>query len=299
MSAVEVHKWLLDHGRGPRSQLSSGARMKEEGDDDAHSDLQPSQSLWCNICGLHESAHQNHSLSAESQEVKPMVSQSTCASIYNENSTCGIVPKVLQIARLPRANIQAFLSGDKRHHNAQRKITPMDYRFLVSVTDPQLLLAILQTANQLNLSSTLRAPTGPSDGTMSIPSYPLQTIGEDRSDVEHHLAPYATLAVATRSFIRQLITRGLEVANRDKVVSTGVLPKGKSRRRQDHTPPGRFLTPTHILSGILTRGRGRGTTQDADTVILSCLSKLGIAAETRSVTPSCQGQQEIHVKVEE
>lgn len=306
MSATEVHNWLSDNGRGPRSKLSSGVRIKEEVDDQSLSGTPSSQSMWCNICGLHASAHQNQNLasnpvSTESPEIKPMVPQPSYISIYNENGTCRIVPKVLQLVKLPRTDVQVFAPGGKRHPNPRLKITPTDCRSLVSMTDPQLLLAILETASQLDLSSTLRAPAKPSEGIMGAPSYPLQTIGEDRSEVEHHLAPYAILALATRSFIRQLITRGLEVANRDRVVSTGVAPKGnRFRRWQDHTPPERLLTPTHVLSGILTRGRGRGKTQDAvDAVILLCLSKLGAAAEPRSATPSCQGQQAVRIKIEE
>lgn len=300
ISAFEVYTWLADNGRGPRTKPSPGVRIKEEGDNQILSGIPAPRNMWCNICGLQSSAHQNQGVAdsppwADSQEMKP---QPISALVYDENGACGIVPKVFQIAKLPRVGVQVFAPGDKRHFNSRLKITPTECYSLVSMTDPQLLLAILRTANQLRLSSTLRAPGRPSKGIMAAPSYPLQIIGENRAEVEYHLAPYAILAVATRAFVRQLITRGLEVANRDKVVSTGVAPKGnKSRRRQDHAPPERLLTPTHVLSGILARGRGR---QDAiDAVILSCLSKLGTTSEPRSVTPSRQGQRAFHVKIEE
>jgi hypothetical protein len=128
-----------------------------------------------------------------------------------------------------------------------------------------------------------------------FPSYPTDQLGKHRSDIEKNVAPLGLLSLFTKEFIRVLVTRGLEVANRDNIIATSTMAsskKGKRSMEKTASKPLRILTPTHILSEILTRGRGRGSTMDPlDTVVLLCLSKLGIGVDPDySRHLCCQGE---------
>lgn len=131
---------------------------------------------------------------------------------------------------------------------------------------------------------------------------PLEAIGKSRKEVETKLAPLTLLALLAERFIRALVHRGLEVANRDKSAALG-----SRRRGQNQLNPllvTRMLTPTHILSGILTRGMGTECKpHPLDTALLLSLSKLGVVVENaekdETHAPSRQDKPSLEIKMEE
>jgi len=72
----------------------------------------------------------------------------------------------------------------------------------------------------------------------------------------------------------------LEVANRDKMVASGVTPtmhKGEKRRsKKNHATTTRLLTPTHILNGVLAREKRNHRQEKVNMAVLLCLARLGM-----------------------
>jgi hypothetical protein len=317
LTVARVYSWLSENDHFIKvadgthrvlKQDNFGITVKEE--EGGNTSRKPEElKYWCRMCGMHPSVHLIHSdvkmESLDNEESKPKTTgiHNQTLSILSSDDSCTIVPGVLQIVKLPKFNVQHLVGDGKdcldRKNAGSILASP---HALVSAADPRLILYIRRLVENLSLSRFRPLMKPANDGRYSF--YPLGELGEQRLDVEKNLAPYALLTLVTRSFVRVLVERGLEVANRDKALSTGLSSSKRPRvnRRINETiaKTGRMLTPTHILSGILTRGRGRGSYQDPlDTVVLLCLSKLGVTVDTEQFTPSRQGELEPLVKLEE
>ena len=265
---------------------------------------EPKPSPWCRICGLDLSRHAAmDAVKTEPspvKEEKPSVrsQQYTNQSILASDNTCPIVPRSLQLAKLPRIDIQQPMTIERG--GLDRTIVHSiveSPQALVSAADPRLTLRIRQLVENLGLSNFRPALKTAENPTI----YPIDTLGKHHLDIRESVAPYALLALLTKSFVRVLVERGLEVANRDKIIAAG-LPSLKPQKgnRRVQTIQSRMLTPTHILSGILTRGRGRCTSPTPlDTVVLLCLSKLGVAADPDIPEAESQDESLPRVKLEQ
>ena len=280
------------------TEVDKGPRVKQELSEDGVR----SSVTWCCICGLETSKHPTKNNSKLEQlegedPVKPISNVPNADDIFTSDETCTIVPRVLHITKLPRIDVRLPLPDVvPRTKGKQSGCLIRQYRPLVSAPDPFFLLSVNRLVDDLGLSS-FRHLTVPAESRKGFPSYPIDQLGKCRMDIEKNLAPLGLLSLFTKEFIRVLVTRGLEVANRDNTIAASTMTplsssKKRSRSKQGtESKPPRVLTPTHILSGILTRGRGRGLTQDPlDTVVLLCLSKLGIGVEPDSRHTCCQGE---------
>ena len=294
------HFCKVDSEIDKRPQIKQ--ELSEDGKRGTHPPTNKHVATWCYICGLETSKHQTRNSFKMEQLgdenlAKPISNVPNADAILTSDETCTIVPRVLHITKLPRIDVRLPLSDrEPRTKGKDSGCLTRQYRPVVSAPDPFFLLSVHRLVDDLGLSS-FRHLSVPAESRKGFPSYPIDQLGEYRMDIEKNLAPLGVLSLFTKEFIRVLVTRGLEVANRDNtiVVSTAA-PRSSNKKRNrstqgtDSKPP-RVLTPTHILSGILTRGRGRGPTQDPlDTVVLLCLSKLGIGVDSDSRHTCCQGE---------
>ncbi|KAH9481504.1 hypothetical protein JR316_0006031 [Psilocybe cubensis] len=294
----------------------------------------PSVRKWCRVCGLEARNHETAKFVVKAEDemesledgnggVKEGLVKESYAGVVtlvSNQEECHIVPRVLQIAKLPNIDIR-MLQEDSQPPTLTRngvnktgtvKKVTLDAREIVAAADPKLMLSIQKSVSDLSLSTFRHLQESESSGEL----FPIDAIGAHRAEIESRLAPTALLAHLTKQFIRVLVQDGLEVAKRDRVIASGVVPASSApsqkgnRRKKPNARVTVLLTPTHILSGILTRGRGRSSSSSGvpvnnavDAVILSSLSKLGIGVEDDSATPSCQGEgkgeSEARVKLEE
>ncbi|KAF8958354.1 hypothetical protein BDZ97DRAFT_62449 [Flammula alnicola] len=307
LTAADVYSWLSDNGHFPKvtEEIERPLIKQEisEVKEEESNALQGNEELnhWCRICGMDTLAHtKSNSIMmehSETEETKPraLTQAHEGRAILAPDGACGIMPRALQIAKLPRLDIQQLTAGEKSHPDSGRaRPAVMDRESLVSVADPLLTLSIRGLVDSLRLSK-FRALSKTADAGRHTPSYPLDGLGDHRLDIEKNLAPYGLLALVTKSFVRVLVERGLEVANPDKVVSAGVplstFQEANAKASAALPKTTRMLTPTHILSGILTQGRGRSNSHDAlDAVVPLFLSKLGIAVDPDTSASSCQGE---------
>ncbi len=127
---------------------------------------------------------------------------------------------------------------------------------------------------------------------------PLEAIGKSLKEVETRLAPHALLALLAERFIRQMVHCGLEVANRNKSMALGSRRRGKNQLNPLLAT--RMLTPTHILSGILTRGlNAESKRHPLDAILLLSLSKLGIVLENTQEDETTRQVKSLEIKMEE
>ncbi|KAF9474325.1 hypothetical protein BDN70DRAFT_997132 [Pholiota conissans] len=312
LTVAEVYSWLSENNHFikvaekaqpiTKNEIAKVVVKKEDGDVSQAKELE----RWCRICGMHPLLHlirndiKTEALDNEEPKLEISERQHQNLSILCAEDSCTIVPRLLQIAKFPMLDIRQLTEDGmgRPTRNTARHVNASPHA-LVSVADPHLLLSIRRMVENLGLSK-FRPLLKIGDTEQNPSLYPLTELGQNRPGVEKNLAPYALLTLVTKSFVRALVDRGLEVANRDKVLSTGLSSSKRSKGNRKGAKPNRMLTPTHILSGILTRGRGRGSSQDPlDTVVLLCLSKLGVAVDPESLVPSRQGELEPSVKLEE
>lgn len=288
------------------SEVDQGPQVKQELSEDgvrsSHLSTNKHVITWCCICGLETSKHRTRNdFKMEQPEdenpAKPISKAPNADTIFTSDETCTIVPRVLHITKLPRIDVRLPLSDvEPRTKGKQPGYLTRQYRPFVSAPDPFFLLSVHRLVDDLGLSS-FRHLTVPAESRKGFPSYPIDQLGKYRMDIEKNLAPLGLLSLFTKEFISVLVARGLEVANRDNTIAAStVAPRSSSKKRnrsmqETESKPPRILTPTHILSGILTRGRGRGSTQDPlDAVVLLCLSKLGVGVDSDSRHTCCQGE---------
>jgi hypothetical protein len=159
-----------------------------------------------------------------------------------------------------------------------RVLDPTSTENVVSVTDPRLTLEIRRLIHLLDLPA-FRSPS--SHGS----PFPLDHLGQNPREVRSAMTPYALLAVCLQSFTRRIVLSGLDVAQREKVSAHAqILPqKAKNKAIQDRELDISLLTPSHLLTGIRSRGIGNDRTDQA---VLLCLSGLG----TLFATPKGQAE---------
>ncbi|KAF8899885.1 hypothetical protein CPB84DRAFT_1847452 [Gymnopilus junonius] len=218
-----------------------------------------------------------------------------------QQHSCHIVPTSLQITELPRIDVsQTWSEDDRPEVHKERENLPIGEDVL-STVDPTFTWSVQNLVESMDLP-TFRHPVGATHASGQI-SYPIDQYGKNRRDIDRNLLPVQILALLTKQFMRALIHKGLEVANRDKVIASGLLttvtPHRGVRREAGKRPkaPSRIMTPTHILSGILTSGRGRSNVHHGlDAVLLSSLSRLGAGVDPSGVRQCDSGT---FVKMEE
>ncbi|KDR79044.1 hypothetical protein GALMADRAFT_224295 [Galerina marginata CBS 339.88] len=310
LSVADVYSWLSDNGHFLRKkefkkethikQQIPGIKLDEGGQ------LQEQGPHWCRTCGLEANIH---SRTVPKKEVledgglprEPDRRSAAGVSTIASDEGCHIVSRVLHVAKLPRTDIRKVhpIRDPRLNGYQSAKFTILHGVSLSPSADPSLTWSIHKLVQDLDLSKFRPSmEPEPADAQRQLLSFPLEEFGRHRMEVDRNLGPLGLLALVTGQFLRVLVNGGLEVADRDKVIASCILPSERvSERAFGKKVAPRILTPTHILSGILTRGRN--LTNSFDTVVLSSLSRLGVDVDSDGVTRCRQGEAEARVKLEE
>lgn len=233
--------------------------------------------VWCQFCGLDTKLHDGLGPSQTEHNPEifttiPEIDQKMLSddSVMHVGSRCSILAPELQVTKLPLVEATPFVLLSKQEQSGA--LVTLSNRDILAVAEPSIILSICELTRHWKLHTFCHSEPS---ADLGDPFFPLDVLGRNKIEVENHLAPCALLAVITEQFIRALVRRGLEVADRDKFRAVSTLP---SRSKGKHEVNGdRILTPTHILSGILSRGLGRNVKRNPlDSIILCSLSKLGV-----------------------
>ncbi|KAF8802431.1 hypothetical protein BYT27DRAFT_7112451 [Phlegmacium glaucopus] len=279
----DIYSWLSENGHFPMV-LEDQNEQRETKLNGNHLLQLKDKALdrWCRICGLDATAHLRDSACKEEksrQEMDIRKSPSECTiglSRPKSVNRCRIVPVELQTMNFPVVDIQRVISGHSKQmnvHSLAAKYGLYPAKALVAVGDPILTASISRMVNALGLKHF-----APLDMTCN------EIAGHEKTEIERNLAPFALLAVMARLFIRLLVERGLEVVTRDKK-NGEVFSSQYQKKRNERSSSGTtsMLTPTHILSGIVSRGRNSDN-------VLWCLTRLGVGDVS---------SEEIRIKMEE
>lgn len=268
LTVGDVYSWLSENRHFPVVWKDQNERHETKNDGNHPPEMKDTAlNHWCCICGLDVVAHLRESVCKEENPVQDMDIGKPVTKSVNR---CQIVPTELQITSLPVVDIRRVISGQSKQtgvHSPTAKYGIYPVKPLVAIGDPLLVTSISRIVNALSLKYFV-----PMDMTCD------EIAGHGKMDIERKLAPFALLAVMTRLFIRLLVERGLEVVARDKKNGGGFSSKYQKTRNERIT---RVLTPTHILSGVVSRGG------EFDNV-LWCLTRLGVGVS-----------EEVRIKLEE
>lgn len=275
LSVADVYSWLAENGHFPRPNqgpVHSISQQSAKIPNDTHTNNEDEEPIWCRFCGLNISLHGSNSYLPKKDE-HPTESFEAKATL--QVSECPIVVPGLQITKLPRIDVKQFILPDQI---VARGINiPFDRRILLAAADPSMVQCIRKLTKQWKLNTfhgntSNEQPYPIEDHTSAM--FPLEKFGRNHQQVETHLAPHALVSLLTKQLIRALVSRGLDVSNRDKTKAVSYIP---SRRRKTQVIDSmRMLTPTHILSGLLTRGQGgEAKRHPVDAYLLFGLSRLG------------------------
>lgn len=284
----DVYAWLSENGHFPVVLEDQNDLKEREIKLDENYPLQLEDRVpgrWCRICGLDVTAHPLDNVWKEenpSQDVdmkKPVNTGNMSFSHPKSINRCHIIPVELQTASFPLFDIRRIISGQYEQMNAHSPIVKYGIypaKALVAVGDPLLTASIFRIVKVLGLKHFALL-----DATCNV------IPGHGKMDVERNLAPFALLAVIAKLFIRLLVERGLEIVTRDKKNGASFSSKYQKKcngRLSSGTTS--MLTPTHILSGIVSCGRELGN-------VRWCLARLGVDV-SEDVS-----SEEIRIKMEE
>ena len=101
---------------------------------------------------------------------------------------------------------------------------------------------------------------------------------EPRTTVERQLAPSATLALAVRTVVRQLVLRGVEAFRQDEAALRVASGRHRHERARQGGGAQRVLTPAHVLGGLARHARS----DVASSALLLSIAKLGVSARRTS-----------------
>lgn len=281
MTVGDVYLWLLENGHFPRPShfpirtLSQDA-AKTFNDSQTNEDA---ELIWCRFCGLDIRLHGS---SSKKEEDNTTPTQDIDGKVKSQGvfvSNCPVVAPGLQITKLPRVDIKRFVLPDQAVARGVGII--FDRKTLLSAADPSMVQYIHELTKQWELKTfhSITSNRLHQIESLSPVAISLSKFG-NRDQVETNLAPHALLSLLTKQLICNLVNCGLQVSNGDraKALSPAFLREGKTSRNQ--VAGIRMLTPTHILSGILTRGLGRDEKRHpVDPYLLLGLSRVGIAVD--------------------
>jgi len=282
-SVGDIYSWLSENGHFPVVLEDQHEQHKTKPNENHPLRLKDGAlDSWCRICGLDVTAHLWDSLCKEGNpgqdmDIRKSASEGTIdLSRPKSVNRCHIVPVELQTTRFPVVDIRRIISGQFEQmtvHSPTAKYGIYPAKALVAVGDPILTASISRMVNALGLKHF-----APLDRTCN------EIAGQGKTEIERNLAPFALLAVMAKLFIRLLVERSLEVVMRDRK-NEAVFSSKYQKKRHVRSSSGTtsMLTPQHILSGIVSRGR------DLDNV-LWCLARLGVGDVSR---------EEIRIKMEE
>ena len=262
LSVGDVYSWLSENGHFPMVLEDQSEPHETKHDENRLLQLNDrALDRWCGICGLDVAGHWWESVCKEEKFVqdvdirKPVSEVAISHSRPKSANQCHIVPLESQTKSFPVIDIRRIISGQSKQMAVYFPTGLYSPKTLLAVGDPLLIASISRMVNSIGLKRF-----APLDVTSN------QIVGHGKIDIERNLAPFALLAVMAKIFIRLLVKRGLEVVTRDQKNGAAFSSKFLKRRNESTT---RMLTPTHVLNGVVSRGR------DLDNVMW-CLARLGI-----------------------
>jgi hypothetical protein len=276
LTTADVFSWLSEEGhflkRPPAIQKPMNELVDKPGE------VQSVES-WCPICGQDVDAHVI--ADGVKKEVADPVVEAPC-SIISDN------------VQMPIVDVRALLGPDgnpSQYHygvvtsqiDEPQRVYSYRAAHLVAACDPHLCLSVERVVGPLKLPAFPQSSIEPSP-SQSGPRFPLDIMGTDKVAIESRLAPYAMLGLATQEFVRALVKGGLEVAEEEKA-NVGRHSRKRRRRIEGKNVGVSMLTPTHILTSVLSRGQGRRVplpvahSSRIDVAILGCLARLRVAAD--------------------
>ncbi|KAK1217408.1 hypothetical protein PQX77_019948 [Marasmius sp. AFHP31] len=350
LTVGDAFGWLEDEGHFFREKVDAEASNKSKNTKGKAVE----EDKWCRVCGLGLSLHGNPSASNTRTTMgsRPSPSPSASAGGIDDAASdtartdgnvhqCSIVPKVLQPTNFPTIDIQKVLqqrllrkaaAGSTSTESRDEPIPPTTSalaqvrdagklqrdRLIVSTADPKLIHFVLPHVSSLRLA-IFNAPDQTSDGVR--PQFPANQYGSSGPAMDATLAPYAYLALATKQFLRHLLTSALDISKRDREYGIMSLSQAKNPQGQDHynntpLPPVIFMHPGLAASGSRKKpttgagGRKKESTrvqnsmkvltpihvlgainnaQAGGNALYACFARLGISTRTDVVEKSGSG----------
>ncbi|KAL0066435.1 hypothetical protein AAF712_006477 [Marasmius tenuissimus] len=345
LTVGDVFSWLEDEGHFFREKVDAEASNKTKNPKGKAAE----EDKWCRTCGLGLSLHGTPSASNTRMTMgsRPSPSPSASAGGIDDVASdiartdgnvhqCSIIPKVLQPTNFPTIDIQkvlqqrllrkaaALASTEARNEPIPPTTSTLVQvrdagklqrdRLIVSTADPKLIHFVLPHVNSLRFS-IFNVPDQTPDGVR--PQFPANQYGPSGPTIDATLAPYAYLALATKQFLRHLLTSALDISKRDREYGIMYLSQAKNPQGQDHynnTPlppvifmhPGlaagsrkkpttgaggrkkestrvqnsmKVLTPMHVLGAI-------NNAQAGGNALYACFARLGISTRTDTAEKS-------------
>ncbi|KAF5382019.1 hypothetical protein D9615_004461 [Tricholomella constricta] len=314
LTTADVYSWLTEEGHFIRPDDATEPKKK-------HNDTSTKDEYaqtWCSTCGLGFHSHVVASAVNAEHTQLPSKAVKMEAGVKSEDgqpqqeytrtfpNPCNIAP---QVTKIPLVNVYTRVPPTPSAQSIppvqklEMRITSFRASDLVAASDPKLTVAVHSMVRALDLQTF----ASPSHNGKTL--HPLDGFGTDKHQVEAHLASRALLAIVANRFMRKLVEGGLDVVKRDKAASTvssGSVIKKRRRNAKENMAARTVLTPTHILSSVISHARDPHSQGSVlDVAMFECIAKLGVPFTPKGLLPiaaATQGQPPepvISVKVEE
>lgn len=289
LTVLDVYRWLEDEqlfprgNNGKRSSILSYPSTKNDCSATAVADA------FCARCGLRKVYHPAPVKSEGSGLFDGHAHSTVSLSLATLTSPCTTFVEAISLP--PLLDIK-YLIGPFPENTASwfpyalapsvfispfvdREALRVDPAALVSCANPGLVSSI----ERLTQRWDIRYPSLRSNDNVREDGRTLAdrtTLHRPKPEVFDRVAPYATLALLTRSVVKLLIRRGLESFRRDEMSLRSVERQDRSRRRGgqasgEASSTRRLLTPSHIFRGLASAARN----EVLDSSVLIALSRLG------------------------
>ncbi|KAG6900813.1 hypothetical protein C0993_000132 [Termitomyces sp. T159_Od127] len=282
LTTADVYCWLSEEGHFIRPPDATKPKI-ENLDIQIKSNLN-SHDVWCITCGQRIEAH-TISSAVKTKLALPFTSARVKDSpevvgkpenLPHVPLPCNILPRVL---KMPMVNVFSRLRMDLNtaipEHGPNLHMKALQVVHLGAACDPRFIMTVHDIVSALKLPS-FAVNTGNSE------RLGVERFGKTQAAIERHFAPHVILALAARCFVRSLVVGGVNS------VKTQLSYEGSAKKGQGIPEEMAFntvLTPSHILTGVLTR-RDASSPQNYPlcTAIFECLSRLGVPATPATLT---------------
>jgi hypothetical protein len=242
---ADVYWWMADQGLLAWTEAHSQPQSQKP----TTKDIEPprTEHAWCARCGHRMADHPTH------------------RGVKSESGTFVCDIGLAKLTKLPLVNLAAALNDNGAapshalplaHVGVPRWISCARPGHWVAAVDPVLTVSVRDVSCSLGLACVTPIPL--SLTTSTAPS---------KTEIEEHLAPYALLALATRSFLRAVVKGGVEAMRTARTEDGRRKLRGK-KNAGSTAEVGRLLVPNHVLQWLNRAG-----------VIAGVVGRLGVPDE--------------------
>ncbi|KAL6302839.1 hypothetical protein BKA93DRAFT_379999 [Sparassis latifolia] len=291
LTGSDVYRWMEDENLFPRPV--SRKRMVQEAKPQAiKRDVEPGSvaalsEIFCRNCGLHIIFHPT-GVKREGLFPPDVTPRWTLNSMTTAPTACLTFSGAR--TRLPLFDVlslTASRTGPRQYplnaalfseRDACRSgDTPLSISALVASTDPNFITALRTLVSSWNLEQFNAGDQISADQNALLSTR--TKLHQPREKMEEQLAPYAILALLTKSFAELLVHRGLDAFRYDEAAFRTLGREDRWRCRDNtQTNPIRLLTPSHVLRGLSMHVQGRL----ADGAALLSVARLGASLAPRA-----------------